>query len=264
MLLLIRFLESRLILSCVLVVAVGWSVTNINWHEPLIHTGGVASLLKLLESFITPDLSPSFVIIALNATWQTIVYATAGMSLAIPLGLSFGILASGILVRSSPLRRTIMVSTRILLAAIRSVHELLWALLFVAAIGLSPMAGILALGISYGGILGRIYADIINDLPPAPLRSLQSSGASEWQVFLYGRLPLALPDILSYTFYRLECAVRAAAILGFIGLGGLGLQIQVSLYDLHFNEAWTLLYFLVGMIAIVDIWSSALRRSLTK
>ena len=146
----------------------------------------------------------------------------------------------------------------------RAIHELVWAWLFVVAIGLSPMAAILALAIPYSGILGRIYAEILQDVPEEPLRSLRSSGASEWQVLLYGRLPAVLPDMLSYTFYRLECAIRAAAVMSFVGVAGLGFQIQISLDDLRFSEVWTLLFVLVGIILLIDLWSTWVRRSLVR
>ena len=258
----LRLLESRRFITLVLLGALAWSAYNINWSEPIVHSGGGSSFVSLLKSLFTPELSPSFLKLALEATWVTIAYAVAGISIAVPIGLSLGLVASGVLTKPGAQRRVVMVATRLFLAVIRSIHELVWALLFVAALGLSPMAGILALGITYGGILGRIYADIINDVPDAPLKALRSSGASEWKVLLYGRLPLALSDMLSYTFYRFECAVRAAAVLGFVGLGGLGLEIQLSLDDLFFDEVWTLLYFLVGIIILVDLWSSALRKRL--
>ncbi|MBI4298002.1 MAG: ABC transporter permease subunit, partial [Chloroflexi bacterium] len=152
--------------------------------------------------------------------------------------------------------------TRFLLAFLRSVHELVWAWLFVVAIGLSPMAAVLALAIPYGGILGRIYSEILTDVPPQPLRALRAVGASPWKVLLYGRLPMALPDMLSYTYYRLECGIRAVAIMSFVGIGGLGYQIQLSLADLHYDQVWTLLYFLVALIVLVDLWSSVVRRRL--
>ena len=74
---------------------------------------------------------------------------------------------------------------------------------------------------------------------------------------------MALPDMVSYTFYRFECAIRSAAIMGFVGVGGLGMQIQLSLLDLYFNEVWTLLFTLVGLVLVVDLWSSWVRRHLT-
>ena len=134
--------------------------------------------------------------------------------------------------------------------------------MFVAALGLSPMAAVLALGIPYGGILGRIYAELLQDVPEAPLQALRGAGASNWRVFWYGRLPMALPDIVSYTFYRLECGVRAAAVMSFVGLGGLGQRIQLALDDLAFPAVATYLLFLIGLVALVDLWSALTRKSL--
>ena len=121
----------------------------------------------------------------------------------------------------------------------------------------------LALGIPYGGILGRIFSELIQDVPEAPLRALRGAGASEWRVFWHGRLPMALPDMLSYTFYRLECGVRSATIMSFVGLGGLGHQIQLALDDLAYERVWTSLLFLIGLVVLVDLWSTMVRRRLT-
>jgi phosphonate transport system permease protein len=210
-----------------------------------------------------PELSPDFLTIALKASWQTVVYAVAGMTLAVIIGFPLGVVASGTVVaHSSPIRTTLIAGTRLFLGGLRAVHELVWAVLLVAAIGLSPMAGIIALAIPYGGILGRIYAELLQDVPSEPLRALRASGASPLRVLLYGYIPMAMPDLLSYTFYRFECAIRAAAILSFVGIQGLGYQIQLSLHDLLFSQVWTLLLFLVALIVAVDLWSSRVRRSL--
>ena len=104
---------------------------------------------------------------------------------------------------------------------------------------------------------------MIRDVPEEPLRALRATGASELEVLVYGRLPMVLPDMLSYSFYRFECGIRSAAILSFIGIAGLGYQIQLSLDDLLYGQVWTLLFFLVGMISLVDLWSTLVRRSLT-
>ena len=97
-------------------------------------------------------------------------------------------------------------------------------------------------------------------MPQAPLEALRRSGASEWRVFLFGRLPMALPDMLSYTFYRFECGIRSAAVLGWVGLGGLGFQVQIALEDLAYARVWTFLWVLVGLVVLVDLWSSQVRR----
>ncbi len=258
------FLESRRLLGFALLAALGWSMWQVQWDQPIIHGGGLGAAADLFRAFVSPDLSASFLSTVLRASWHTVAYAFGGITLAVTAGFTLGVVASGVLARTAPGRWSMVVGTRGLLALMRAIHELVWAWLFVVAIGLSPMAAILALAIPYSGILGRIYAEILQDVPDEPLRALRSSGASEWQVLLYGRLPTALPDMLSYTFYRLECAVRAAAVMSFVGVAGLGFQIQISLDDLQFSEVWTLLFALVGIILLIDLWSTWVRRSLVR
>ena len=189
-----------------------------------------------------PDLTPEFLTLAARASWHTMAYAVAGITLAVMIGLPLGVIASGTVVDDSSRRRRPLVAA----AGLRSVHELVWAVLLVSAIGLSPLAGIFALALPYSGILGRIYAELLQDVPQPPLRALRSAGASPLRVLIYGQLQMALPDMFSYTFYRFECGIRAAAILSFVGIQGLGYQIQLSMHDLLFSQVWTLLLVLVG------------------
>ena len=254
--------SSRGALTFALVGAFAWSLTTVPWGADLLHPGGERALAQFAVALLHPELSPSFLLLAIEASWQTVAYAVAGMTLAVAIGLPLGTVASGVLASSALGRVGAVAGVRALLGFARAIHELVWAWLFVAAIGLSPLAAVLALGIPYGGILGRIYADLLADVPSGPLRALKTSGASNWKVLLYGRLPQAIPDMLSYTFYRFECAIRSSAILSFVGLTGLGYQIQLSLDDLLFDQVWTLLFFLVAIVVLVDLWSSELRRRL--
>ena len=251
------------LLTLGIVFALAWSLSRVDWQQPIAHTGGGAAALQVLLALFPPELSPEFLRICVVASWHTMAYAVAGMSLAVMLGLPLGVLASGVVAeRQSGGRRVAAASVRLLLAAMRSVHELVWALLFVAAVGLSPMAAILAMAIPYAGILGRIYAELLQDVPAEPIAALKTTGASPLRVVLYGYLPMALPDLLSYTFYRLECGIRAAAIMSFVGIDGIGFQIELSLADLLFRQVWTLLIFLVTLVVVVDWWSGRVRRSL--
>ena len=242
-----------------------WSLAGLDWRGPLVHTGGPAALVTFLQALFPPDLTPDFLRLGLAATWQTLAYAVAGITLAVLLGFPLGIAAAGSAAGSpnSPIVGTsLVVVVRLVLAALRSVHELVWAVLFVAAFGLSSLTAILALALPYAGILGRIYGELFNQVPQEPLRALQTTGASPFRVFLYGRLPMALPEMIGYTFYRFECAIRSAAIMSFVGIRGLGFEIQLSLNDLLFDQVWTLMLFLVVLIILVDLWSSRVRRSL--
>lgn len=257
-----RVPESRQLLTIILVGAFAWSLINVHWGGSLVHAGGLNALRELASSLVRPDLSPDTLETAFRATWTTVAYAVAGMTLAIAIGFPFGVIGSGVLIRSTLTRRATIGGTRSVLAFFRSIHELVWAWLFVAALGLSPIAAVLALGIPYGGILGRIYSELLQDVPEEPLRALRGAGASSFRVFWYGRFPMAMPDMVSYTFYRLECAVRSSAILSFVGLGGLGHHIQLSLSDLAYGRMWSFVFPLIGLIIIVDVWSSMVRRRL--
>ncbi len=252
----------RSTLTIILVGAFTWSLLNIDWREPLLHTGGVDAAARLLASMLQPDLSPDLLYLGLVAAWRTLAYATAGVTLAYVLAVPLGILASGVLVRNSLLRPLTATAFRICLGFLRAIHELVWAWLFVAAIGLSPIAAVLAIAIPYAGILGRILAEMLNDVPEAPLRSLRTAGASEGQALLYGRLSIAFADMVSYALYRYECGIRSAAIMSFIGLGGLGYQIQISLDDLQYRQVWTFVYMLAALVVLVDGWSNLIRRRL--
>lgn len=219
--------------------------------------------MKFFLALFPPELAPEFLALGLRASWQTLTYAVAGMTLAVAIGFPLGVIASGTVVSgSSRYRLLIIAGTRFFLGGLRAVHELVWAVLLVAAIGLSPLAAIIALGLPYGGMLGRVYAELLQDVPPEPLHALRTSGASPLRVLFYGYLPMAFPGLVSYTFYRLECAIRAAAILSFVGIRGLGFEIELSLADLLFEQVWTLLLFLIGLVVLVDWWSTRLRRSL--
>jgi len=253
-------LGGRGALTAILLIAFAVSLMGIGWGDGVFNARGLRAVGQILAAAIQPQLSLDVLSIGARSTWTTLAYAWAGMTLALLIGLPLGVIGSGTLVRSPWTRRWNISSARFALAVFRAIHELVWAWLFVAALGLSPMAGVLALGIPYGGILGRIYAELLQDVPDAPLRALRSAGASEWRVFWFGRLPMALPDMLSYTFYRLECGIRSAAILSFVGLGGLGHNIQISLQDIDYSRMWTFVYFLIVLVLVVDLWSSLVRR----
>ena len=257
-----RFLETRRLLTLVLAGALVWSLTGVDWGGGIVHTGGGNALRNFFLALFPPELSPAFLRLALSASWQTVVHAVAGITLAVAVGLPLGVAASGSLGTPGRSRLAIAVAVRFVLAFMRSIHELVWAVLFVTAFGLSSLAVVLAIAVPYAGILGRIYSELLNDVPDGPLDGLRSSGASPARVLVYGRMPMILTDMLSYGFYRFECAIRAAAIMSFVGIRGLGYEIQLSLNDLLFREVWTLLLVLVGLVLLVDYWSTRVRRSL--
>jgi phosphonate ABC transporter permease subunit PhnE len=253
-------LHKRKMLTAFLLLLFAWSLLGVNWQEGVLHSSGIGTAWEILAAMFQPDLSANILTLAIESSWVTLAYATAGISLALILALFFGILASGVLASGHVSRRLMKGSFRGVLGFMRAIHELVWAWLFVASFGLTPYAAVFALAIPYGGILGRIFADMINDVPVEPIQALRAAGASRLQCLYYGYLPSVKTSMISYTMYRYECAVRSSAIMSFVGLGGLGYQIQLSLDDLHYDEVWTFMYFLIILVILIDGWSNMLRK----
>jgi phosphonate transport system permease protein len=142
---------------------------------------------------------------------------------------------------------------RLLCAFLRSIHEIFWAFLFLPVVGLTPVCGILAIGIPYAGVFGKVYAEIRQEANQSPLRGLPP-GAGRLSRFGYGVLPSIWDDIKSYTSYRLECALRSSAVLGFIGLPTLGFHLETALREGRYAEAPALLYAFYLLIASLRYW----------
>jgi len=145
----------------------------------------------------------------------------------------------------------------------RSIHEILWALALLAAFGLTTVAAVIAIAIPYAGTLAKVFSEMLDEAPDDAAEALRMAGAGSLQTFLFGLVPRALPDMGAYSFYRFECALRSAAILGFFGFETLGKYIHQSCGELYFREAWTYLYALCFLIVAVEWWSGAIRRRLT-
>lgn len=252
---------ARTLLSALLVAAFAVSVLAVG-GERLVASGGAAAVRDMLASLLAPDLSPAFLLTVAEATALTAAYAVAGLSVALVIGIPGALLVSGTLARSRAGRVASVAGGRGVFATLRAIHELVWALLLLSILGLTPLSGILAIGIPYGATIARVLGDRLADVPEPPLAALAAAGAGRWQVLAYGRLPLAGGNLAGYLFYRLECAVRAAAVLSFIGLGGIGLRIEVALADLNFGQVWTLLAALLVLVVVVDRVSGVVRARL--
>lgn len=220
------------------------------------------------EAAFVPNGAPPFLLQVADAARRTIVFATASMSLAVVGGLVLGFFASTAwwrsdLVGGGFLSRTLCpalyTATRILIALMRSVHELMWALIFLVAIGLTELGAVVAIALPYAGTLAKVFSELIDEVPDDAARALRESGASPAQIYLFALIPRALPDMGAYTLYRFECALRSSAVLGFFGPETLGKFIKLSWDENHYGEVWTYLYALFFMILIVEWWSGALR-----
>jgi phosphonate transport system permease protein len=150
------------------------------------------------------------------------------------------------------------------LNALRSIPELVWAALLLIAAGLGPFAGTLALALHTAGVLGRLFAESIENAPTGPAAALQASGAGRTAVFFYATLPQVLPQLMSYVLYRWENNIRAAAVLGVVGAGGLGQLLHFHMGLFHMDKTATILAAMLLLVALVDALSYAARRVLTR
>ena len=149
---------------------------------------------------------------------------------------------------------------RATIAVLRSIHELLWAVLLLAAFGLSPATGVIALAIPFTGTLAKVFSELLDETPRSSASALSAIGGHPSQVFLLGLTPRALPDLTAYSFYRFECAVRSSAVLGFFGFPTLGYHMRASFDDFRFREVWTYLYALILLVLLLEGLSALLRR----
>lgn len=221
-----------------------------------------------------PAGAQSFLGGVLESLHRTVIFAAAAMSLAVVVGLALGFLASsswwagdpaGGAAGSQKLRAraaasTLQVAIRLLIAGMRSVHELLWAVILLAALGLNTATAVLAIAIPYAGTLAKVFSEMLDEAAPEAGHALSASGATQLSVFLFGRLPRALPDMAAYAFYRFECAVRSSAVLGFFGFETLGYDLRAAFLNLHYGEVWTYLYALLALVLVLESWSASLRR----
>jgi phosphonate transport system permease protein len=145
---------------------------------------------------------------------------------------------------------------------LRGIPELVWALLLVRAFGLGPAAGVLAIALTYGGMLGKVYSEILESGDTRPARVLLESGSGRLMAFFYGLLPGAGQELASYTIYRWECAVRASVIMGFVGAGGLGQLMDQSMKMLNGGEVSTILIIFLLLVLLADTLSVSLRKLL--
>jgi phosphonate transport system permease protein len=142
----------------------------------------------------------------------------------------------------------------------RSISELIWAILFVAAVGLGPFPGALALGMNYGGILGRLYAEAIENVDKGPIEAMEATGASRLQVVLFAIFPQALPQFITYNLYWFEVGVRSATVLGMVGAGGIGVVLWEIIRGFQFSQTCAVMIIIVISVSLLDLISQRVRK----
>ncbi len=265
------FLKGGRLVAIVTLLAVAWSAIQAGlFRGDLINVGGWALVRQFFAAALRPELSPDFLLLTLEATLVTFAYAISGLALSLVIGFVGGLLSSEVWWLSRRPHRQSPTATlgspwliaRSALAVPRAIHEAIWGLFLVRILGLDPLVAILALGLPFGAITAKVFSEILDETPRDALHALLNGGAPPARAMLYGLLPRALPNLTSYSFYRLECAIRSATVLGVIGAGGLGYQILLSLQSLRYQEMWTLMAALLVLSGLTDWLSAHIRHAL--
>ena len=250
-----------------LVVASFWSL-DLQWAQ-FFSLAALHSMGRFVAEFFPPDLSPAFLRKVLAGTLETLAMSVLGTALAAAAGLLLAGPASRTADGSGrpsadAVAHGLRVATRWLLNALRAIPELVWAALLLVSAGLGPLAGTLALALHTTGVLGRLFAEAIENAPPGPALALRTQGVGGARVLLYATLPQVLPQLLSYTLYRWENNIRAAAVLGVVGAGGLGQLLSFHMGLFHMGKTATILGAMLVLVGVVDALSYAARRGLMR
>ena len=214
------------------------------------------NLVPLLRGFVQPDWETAP--LAFSAMLETFFMAVIGTTIGGLLAFPLSFLAAGNLLGGT----RFAAPGKVLLVAVRTFPEILLAIIFVAATGPGPTAGIMAMGIHSIGFLGKIFADVIEGIDPGPNEAIRATGGSALHVFLYSVVPQVLPEFASNLLYRFEINLRAATVLGLVGAGGIGLPLIQRIQFRRWDEVSMILLVIVAVVIVVDTGSSFVRRRL--
>jgi phosphonate transport system permease protein len=234
---------------------------------------GMGQIGLYFYNLFPPDLSADFLQEVSIASLETLAISIMGTVFAIPVAAMLTLMATRNLMvtqsaddekaaRPSRLHGSAAFASRSILNILRSIPELLWAIIFTLIVGLGPFAGVLALAVHTGGVLGKLFTDVLENVDPQPVEAIAATGAGKVKLFFYAILPQALPQCLSYALYRWEMNIRGATILGFVGAGGIGLLFHKAISLFFTSRVLTLIIVVFIMVNMVDSLSQHLRKKL--
>ncbi|MDP8969398.1 MAG: phosphonate ABC transporter, permease protein PhnE [Actinomycetota bacterium] len=243
--------------ASLVVLLVVWSVTGTGVGPGSLIAGREEGL-RLLRGFLRPDLSPEFLAYVARAGVQTLQISLAGLALGVLAGLPL----AALLARNVAASAAVRAAVRVVATILRGVPELLWALVFVATVGLGPAAGVYAIALHGAGLLAKLCAEQLEAVDPAPVEALQLSGAPRSATAVFAIFPQARAGVVSLVLYQWECNIRTATVVGFVGAGGIGQALDISLRLFRYQELSTLVLAVLALILVVDAVSRAVRRRL--
>ncbi len=257
------------LVACAMLVL--WPLLRISGFEPslLLDSQNLRTMGGFLSGFFPPETGAEFLGYLGRATLETLAIATAGIALSLLIAVPMAILTTRALcvaeIGPGPglaVARGLHYGLRALLTILRGIPELVWALVFVRVFGLGPAAGVLAIALTYGGMLAKVYSEILESGETRGAHAILMAGGGRIQALLYGLLPGSAQELTSYTVYRWECAVRASVVMGFVGAGGLGQLMDQAMKMLNGGEASTILATFLLLVLGADRLSEALRKLL--
>ena len=255
-----RWSDRLLAAALAALVAASFLSLDLQWRQ-FLSADAAASMARFLGEFFPPDLSAAFLAKVAAATLETLAMSALGTALAAAAGLLLALPASRLHPGDRAPWRT---PARWLLNALRAIPELVWASLLLIAAGLGPFAGTLALAVHTTGVLGRLFAEAIENAPPGPADALRTQGTGPAGVAMYATLPQVAPQLVSYVLYRWENNIRAAAVMGVVGAGGLGQLLAFHMGLFHMGKTATLIAAMTALVLAVDGLSHLARRRMTR
>ncbi|MHC1725472.1 MAG: phosphonate ABC transporter, permease protein PhnE [Syntrophobacteraceae bacterium] len=194
--------------------------------------------------------------IYLDEMLVTVHIAVWGTVLAVVCAVPFGLLSAENIVPFwiyQPVRR--------LMDACRAINEMVFAMLFIVAVGLGPFAGVLALWVHTTGTLAKLFAEAVEAIDPRPVEGIRATGANALQEIVFGVIPQVLPLWVSYSLYRFEANVRSASVVGMVGAGGIGVILYEEIRSFHYAETTALLLIIIVFVSLIDLGSARIRRA---
>lgn len=256
----------------ILLVILYWSGkgAKVNFVE-LFGPEGRSNMWRFVSGLFPPDLSLDFLVSLIVPALETIQMALLGVALAFVMALPLAFLATRTLSSGQTpgvgflskylLGHLPYVVARNILNFMRTVPELIWALVFITAVGLGSFAGVLALAVHGTGLLGKLYSESMEAVNPYPVEAVRALGGNRFKVAAFAVLPQSFSSFVSLTLYQWECNIRTATILGFVGAGGIGSRIDIAMRLFQYNQVLTLIAAVFLMVFLVDNLSSLLRKA---
>lgn len=272
--------RGRLLLAFVVAALLAYQFLGLSFGGLLPATGASAQLGDFFGAALHPAVdyeadwvpqgAPPFLLNVARAMLETLLLATAAMSLALVMAIPLSLWTTESLwskrtvqsdgrSRRGVVGRIMLPSLRVIIACMRSVHELLWAVVLLAAFGDHNFLAVFAIAIPFSGTLAKVFSEMLDEAPTDSSEALAEAGLSPTLCFLLGRVPRAMPDMTAYSFYRFECAVRSSAVMGFFGFPTIGYYLKLSYENLQYREVWTWLYALIVLVLLFEAWSARLR-----